>query len=112
MTKMDIYIGLNDMEEKNQKFDNSKYISVLKNVCLNYNVPFSFHLTEGWYINNSGEYIQENTLILSFIGIDKTVVNEIAKDLCILFHQESVLITISEVESYTINYDNAFKENL
>lgn len=102
MTKTDIYIGLNDQETKKQEFATSKYISILKTVCINYHVPFSFRLIEGGYIHDSGEYTQENTLLLSLIDVDRAVTEEIAKDLCVFFHQESVLITASAVETYSI----------
>ena len=103
MNKTDIYIGLNDQDTKRQEYSTSKFISILKNVCINYKVPFSFALIEGGYIHESGEYTQENTLVLSLIGIDRTVIDEIAKDLCVFFHQESVLITSGEVETYSIS---------
>ena len=42
MVKNEIYIGLNDAVRKEQLFETSKYVSVLKNVCRNYGIPFSF----------------------------------------------------------------------
>ncbi len=103
MTKTEIYIGLNDQDTKEQRFETEKYVSILKNVCISYRVPFSFSLIEGGYIHESGEYTQERTLVLSLIGVERTVIEEIAKDLCVFFHQESVLLTAGEVESYCIS---------
>ncbi len=103
MTKTEIYIGLNDQDTKEQKFETSKYVSVLKNVCIIYRVPFSFSVIEGGYIHQSGEYTQERTLVLSLIGVERAVIEEIAKDLCAFFHQESVLITAGDVEAYSIS---------
>ena len=102
MKKVDIYVGLNDQDSKVQKFDTAKYVSILKNVCISYRVPFSFSLIEGGYIHESGEYTQETTLVLSLIGAERGTVEEIARDLCVFFHQESVLITAGEVEAYSI----------
>jgi len=102
MKKTEIYIGLNDQDSKVQKFETSKYVSILKNVCISYRVPFSFSLIEGGYIHESGEYTQETTLALSLIGVEHSTVEEIARDLCVFFHQESVLITVGEVETYSI----------
>ena len=102
MTKAEIYIGLNDAFTKEQRFETSKYVSVLKNVCINYGVPFSFSVAEGGYIHDSGEYTQETSLVLSLIDIDDKTVGEIAKDLCVFFRQESVLVTRSVVESYSV----------
>lgn len=103
MKKADIYVGLNDMDTKVQKFELSRYTSVLKNVCLNYHVPFSFSVIEGGYFHENGEYTQENSLKISFIGIEQETVEEIAKDLCTFFRQKSVLITIDTVEVYSIH---------
>lgn len=103
MKKTEIYVGLNDQDTKEQKFDTGKYVSILKNVCISYGVPFSFSVIEGGYIHESGEYTQEKTLVLSLIGVERERIEEIARDLCAFFHQESVLITSGEVESYFIS---------
>ena len=103
MTETKIYIGLNDSVEKRQLMETEKYISVLRNVCYAYNTPFSFGVEEGGYIHESGEYTKETTLVLTLIDADKTIVNEIAKDLCTFFHQESVLITEGIVRAYYVS---------
>lgn len=46
---------------------------------------------------------RETTLVLTLIDVEKSVVEEIAKDLCTFFHQESVLITEGRVNSYYIS---------
>lgn len=102
MTKTEIYIGLNDQDSKKQEFATEKYVSILKKVCVSYRVPFSFNLIQGGYLHESGDYTQENTLVLTLIGAEKSMVEEIARDLCVFFRQESVLITEGEVRSYSI----------
>ncbi len=103
MDRTDIYIGLNNKDSKIQEFTDEKYISILKKVCISYKVPFSFSLIEGGYIHENGEYTQENTLMLSLIGTEKDVIEEIAQDLCVFFDQESVLIASSQVEVRSIS---------
>ena len=103
MTETKIYVGLNDSVEKRQLMETEKYISVLRNVCYAYNTPFSFGVEEGGYIHESGEYTKETKLVLTLIDADKTIVNEIAKDLCTFFHQESVLITEGVVRAYYVS---------
>ena len=49
-------------------------------------MPFPFR-QEGGYIYESGEYARETSLVLTLIDVDKTVVKDIAKDLCAFFHQ-------------------------
>ena len=90
MTETKIYVGLNDSTEKRQLLETEKYISVLRNVCYAYGTPFSFAVEEGGYIHENGEYTKETTLVLTLIDVRKSTVNEIAKDLCSFFHQESV----------------------
>ena len=93
MKESKIYVGLNDSVTLTQLFSNEKYISVLKYVCSNYHVPFSFSLIEGGYYHEDGRFTQENTLLITIIDVDDKVIEEIAKDLCVFFHQESVMIT-------------------
>ena len=103
MTETKIYVGLNDRIEKKQLLETEKYISVLKNVCRSYNTPFSFGVDEGGYIHENGDYTKETTLVLTLIDLDKKTVDEIAKDLCTFFHQESVLITTGIVRTYYVS---------
>lgn len=102
MIETKIYIGLNDSKSMKQKFDTSTYIHILKGVCTNYAVPFSFSVVEGGYMHENGEYTQETTLVISLIDVEKTSIDEIARDLCAFFHQESVMITEDHVRAYFI----------
>ena len=56
----------------------------------------------GGYIHDDGEYTEEKTIVLTFIDVDKATVESIAQDLCELFNQESVLITIGLVKTQMI----------
>ena len=103
MIETRIFVGLNDSVTKEQTFSTDKYVSLLKKVCYAYHVPFSFFTVEGGYFHESGAYTQENTLVLSLIDVSDDLVNEIAKDLCVFFHQESVMIAQNSVKTYFIN---------
>ncbi len=103
MNETKIYVGLNDFESMKQEHETEKYVKILKNVCYNYHVAFSFSVVQGGYFHEDGEYTQETTLVLTLIDTDNETVNEIAKDLCVFFHQESVMITESNVRAYFIN---------
>ncbi len=102
MVETKIYVGLNDSETKVQRLETEKYVSILKNVCRSYRVAFSFIVEQGGYLHEDGSYTEENTLVLSLIDTDETIINEIAKDLCVFFHQESVMITKGLVQVYFI----------
>lgn len=103
MNEIKIYVGLNDSETMKQEHETQKYVKILKNVCYSYHVAFSFSIMQGGYIHEDGQYTQETTLVLTLIDTDAELVNEIAKDLCVFFHQESVMITESDIRAYFIN---------
>ena len=97
-----IYVGLNDADTKTQKRDTASYVEVLKRVCVDYGVAFSFDIVSGGYIHDDGEYTEENTIVLTLIDTPSETVDEIARDLCGLFHQESVLVTVAPVKVRSI----------
>ena len=102
VTQYTIYIGLNDPDTGDQKFDTERYVSILKGVCRSYKIPFSFHTLSGGYIYDNGTFTEENTLALTLLDAEESAVQEIAKDLCVFFHQESVLITKTPSEVVVI----------
>lgn len=117
MIESKIYIGLNDLTTNTQLFENEKYIKILRDVCYSYKVPFSFNVQEGGYIYENGDYARETSLVLTLIDVEKSIVNDIANDLCAFFHQESVLITENQVLAYFAHdslecNDNTNKHNI
>ncbi len=102
MTETRIYIGLNDAEIRKQKFETGKYLGILKSVCRSYHVAFSVDVEEGGYFHEDGEYTEETSLVLILIDAERSTVQEIAKDLCAFFHQESVLVTEDRIIGYFI----------
>ena len=105
MTEYRIYVGLNDSETKKQKYETDRYKGILKDVCRSYHVAFSVGIEEGGYYHDDGEYTEETSLVLALIDADPAVVKEIAKDLCVFFHQESVLVTQTRIDGQFI-YEN------
>ena len=102
MIETKIYVGLNDSKIRQQLYDTDRYISILKNICVAYHVPFSLSMSRGSYFHEDGEYTEENTLVLTLIDADRQIIEEIAKDLCVFFHQESVMVTETETKSYFV----------
>ena len=98
-----IYVGLNDSEPGVQKFGTEKYLSILKNVCRGYRVPFSVQLINGGYFHEDGRYTEENSLKLTLVDISEEIIIEIAKDLCAFFNQESVMVTSSPSSVIFVN---------
>lgn len=103
LTQTQVYIGLNDAETKQQKHETERYVSMLKRVCIEYGVPFSFDVINGGYIHDNGEYTEEKTIELTFIDVQQDIIDQIASDLCTFFRQESVLVTTGCVRARTIH---------
>ena len=97
-----IHVGLNDAVTHTQIFDTEKYLSILKNVCRSYGVAFSVHTVVGGYFHEDGSYVEETTLTLTLMDLPGYTAQEIAKDLCVFFHQESVMVTASPAEVFFI----------
>ena len=102
MRETKIYVGLNDSDTLKQEHETATYVRILKNVCASYHVPFSVSLAQGGYMHENGQYTEELTLVLTFIEVSQETIEEIARDLCVFFHQESVLITESGIRAYFI----------
>ena len=102
MTEITISVGLNDAVTKRQIHRTKTYVNLMKYVCQSYHVPFSFIVSDGGYFHENGDYTQEKTLVLCLLDPENGVVENIARDLCAFFHQESVLITESKVRAYFI----------
>ena len=90
-----IYVGLNDSETGVQKFETEKYLSVLERLCKSYQVAFSVQQINGGYFHEDGRYTENNTLKLTLMDTPDETVMEIAKDLCVFFNQDSVLVKSS-----------------
>lgn len=100
-----VYIGLNDSESHIQKFELKRYVNILREVCRQYHAPFSVDHIGGGYFHEDGSYVEEDSLELTFLDVADETVKEIAKDLCVFFHQESVLVSLSECEMHYIHED-------
>lgn len=96
--RFEVYVGLNDSDTKEQKFSTEKYERIISDVCCGYNVAYSISLMSGGYIHENGVRVKENSLRITLIGITDVQAEEISKDICAFFHQESVLIIKTEVE--------------
>ena len=102
MLESRIYVGLNDRDSREQKYDTEQCRDMLKTVCKDYSAPFSLQVIEGGYFHDDGSWVEENSLLVTLIGIPRKTVYMIAKDLCTLFHQETVMITGTSVRRFNI----------
>ena len=102
LTQTQVYVGLNDSETRRQTHETDHCVALLKRVCVSYGLPFSLDVVNGGYMHDDGEYTEENTIVLTFINVGQETIDEMARDLCSLFHQESVLVTTSPVVARSV----------
>lgn len=98
-----VMVGLKDKDEKVQKIQTERILRLVTNCCKGYGMAFSSYLQDGGYIHDSGEYVLEKSVCIVFIDPNEQYVDEIGKDLCAFLNQESVLVTVDEVECYFIS---------
>ena len=102
LVETQVYVGLNDADTKKQEHDTKRYITMLKTVCKQYGVPFSFNVVDGGYIHDDGEYTEERSVVLTFIDVDQDIVDQITQDICVFFNQESVLVTTDRIRARSV----------
>ena len=98
MDRYQISIGLNDSESRVQKHDTEVFERIVRNVCKGYHVAFSLSKCLGGYYHEDLSFVSENSLILTLIGAEEYMVEEISKDICAFFHQECVMVTHDRVQ--------------
>lgn len=98
-----ISVGLNDKDEKTQRIRTEQVLRLVRSCCKGYNMAFSSYLQDGGYIHENGTYITEKSVCIVLIDPDESLIREAAKDLCAFLNQESVMVTVEEVECYFIS---------
>ena len=93
-----IYIGLNDSQTHEQKFDTQKYVSLLKGVCFSYHLSFSMQYVDGGCFHEDGTFVNENSLMLTLLDVPDEIIEDVARDLCAFFNQESVMVTTTTAD--------------
>lgn len=91
-SRYQVFVGLNDSSTKTQQFQTEKFQKVLCNVCKAYHIAFSVNELHGGYFHEDGSFVSENSLCLTLIGTEDDIVEEIARDVCTFFNQESVMV--------------------
>lgn len=98
--KYSLYLGLNDKDTKTQKVDTLEVYKILCNLLKSYNVEgFTVYNAHGFYVHGDGSFTIENTLKVELMFIEELTVDEIIKQLKIIFNQESVIKQVEEVTS-------------
>jgi hypothetical protein len=102
MLEARIYVGLRDRDSREQMHETEDYKMVLKEICKGYKAPFSVQVIEGGYFHDDGTWVDENSLLITLVGAPRETVYKIARDVCSIFHQESVMLTCNKVVCFDI----------
>ena len=105
MLEARIYVGLRDKDTHEQHYDIDRYKGMLRDICKGYRSPFSVQVMEGGFFHDDGTWVDENSLLITLLGTPRKVVYDIANDVCNAFHQESVIITCTNVIDFAIVSD-------
>ncbi|MDO5328762.1 MAG: hypothetical protein Q4E88_01500 [Coriobacteriia bacterium] len=92
ISRYEICVGLNDGDARSQKYSKETYEKIIFNVCKGLEISYSISKIDGVYVHEDGTPIKEKSLCITLLGINDQQAEEIAKDFCVIFNQESVLV--------------------
>lgn len=98
-----ISVGLNDKDENIQKFQTERIIKLATNCCKAHDLAFSCYHQTGGYKPEHGGYVLENSIAIVLNDPDEAMVEELSQDLCAFLNQETVMVTVEQVECYFIS---------
>lgn len=93
MATINIYIGLNDKDTKQQELSNLEAKAEISAILFRY-CPLGFTLQEcqGMYKHNDGTVVCENTIKVTLLDYDACMIFEIVEDLKRKLNQESIAV--------------------
>lgn len=92
MKNYKITIGLNDKITLKQEIETTACVSIVKQKMENLKKGFSLYEQKGGYEMESGQYVFENSLVLTIFKIEKMEMFAICDYFKKVFNQESILI--------------------
>lgn len=96
MQKHILTIGLNDKDTKQQKYDIITSYKLIENVLREHTTGYTIYQTNGGYKHDDGEFVQEISLRVELMFIEKEKVIEIANIIKspIVLNQETIAYEI------------------
>ena len=100
IVKYSLYLGLNDKDTKTQKVDTLEAYKILCNLLKSFNVEgFTVYNAHGFYVHDDGSFTVENTLKIELMFINEKTVDDIIKQLKLIFNQETIIKQVEKVTS-------------
>lgn len=99
MEKYTLYLGLNDKDKKIQLINTIEAYKITTNILMKYTDGATIFEASGIYKHNNGEFVVEKTLRIELLFVNDLQVQEIVKQLKVVFNQESVAVQKEVVNS-------------
>lgn len=97
MTKYTLIMGLNDKDSKMQEISTVDAYKTVTNLCTSYTDGATIKEALGVYKHDNGVIVTETSLQIDLLFISKEQVLEIARQLKVLFNQESIVLQVQEL---------------
>ena len=104
--RYNIFIGLNDKDTLEKLCPPEEFVKIINNTCANYKIGFSMTKRFGGYTMKSGEFITEESLVISISGANKEEIFKLAEELRLKLNQETVFISLETPEVFICEDDN------
>ena len=92
MSKVTLYVGLNDKDDKIQYINTDKALAFVSDVCAKRVGGATISLCVGVYTHENGDVVQENTIKIELINVDEDMLLYLLKTFKHAFNQESIMV--------------------
>lgn len=99
MEKYTLYLGLNDKDKKVQLISTIECYKIATNILMQYTSGATIFEANGIYKHDNGEFVVEKTLRIELLFVTEKQVQDIVKQLKVVFNQESVAVQKETVNS-------------
>ena len=99
MEKYTLYLGLNDKDKKVQIIGTLEAYKIATNILMQYTDGATIFEANGLYKHENGEFVVEKTLRIELLFVTEKQVQDIVKQLKVVFNQESVAVQKETVNS-------------
>lgn len=102
MKKFTLYLGLNDKDTKVQTIGTLEAYKVAMNIIKNYTDGVTIFEARGMYVHDDGTMIEENTLRIELMFVERKEVLSIINSLKQIFNQETIALQEQDITSELI----------
>ena len=101
-----MYVGLNDKDTGEQKISTDEAVELLNNICAKYLRGFNIRKSVGYWTDDDGNPVSENSLVISYNFIEEKNIHIMADEVIQTLNQDSVFL-----EDYLIKTEFYYGSN-